>query len=198
MVAVVFFLTHWILCGTARISIRVVKQFWFSYPLRSFSGVFLFLGRHRKFATPRGTNPRKARKECTAFSQRNGIQTVRNHKRIFVLRSVGLSGPTGSLAPRDVMGTFLWHFTEDAKPLLPAFAFMSCADTTLPLTYVLFTHTLSLYYIVPSRKNLMQVIWYAQVRRRKHFFHDYHHACCVHSKVARGVFYVLCPGSPRL
>jgi hypothetical protein len=54
---------------------------------------------------------------------------------------------------------------------------MSCTDTTLPLPY-LFKHTVSLYYIVPWRKNLTQVIWYEHLRRRKHFFHDYRHAVC--------------------
>lgn len=151
----------------ARISTGAVEQFWFSDPLRSFSGVFLLLERHRKFATPRRTNPRKARNECTVFSQRNGINTVRNHKEFLYYV---FWGATGSLAPRC-------HSTEDAKPLLPAFAFISCTNTTLPLPYP-FKHTVSLYYIVSWHKNLTQVISYEHLRCRKHLFHDHRHAAC--------------------
>ena len=132
------------------------------------------MGRHRKFTTPRSTNTRKARNECQS-EKRNPNR--KDAQRIPVFCSFGLSGPTESLAPRGVMGTYLHHFTEGAKPLLLAFASMSCTDTTVPLPY-LFEHIVSLYYNVPWRKNLTHVIWYEHLRSRKHFFHDYCHAVC--------------------
>jgi len=111
---------------------------------------------------------------CLQSEKRNPNR--KEAQRIFVFRSLGLSGPTKSPAPWGVMGTYLRQFTEGAKPLLLAFASMSCTDTTAPLPY-LFKHTVSLYYIVPWRKNLTQVIWYEHLRSRKHFLHNCHAVC---------------------
>ena len=45
--------------------VRVVEQFWCSFPLKGPSDVLLFLGQPRKFAKRRSTQPRKERDKCT-------------------------------------------------------------------------------------------------------------------------------------
>jgi hypothetical protein len=44
----------------AKRPVRVVEQFWWSFPLKGWSDVFLFLRRPREFAKPQSTNPREA------------------------------------------------------------------------------------------------------------------------------------------
>jgi hypothetical protein len=45
--------------------VRIVEQFWWSFPLQGPSDVHLFLGQPHKFAKPRNTKPRKERDKCT-------------------------------------------------------------------------------------------------------------------------------------
>ena len=59
-----FHLTRWTSWDVARRPVRVVEQFWCSYPLKGPTDIFVFIRRPHEFAKPHNTHPRKARDVC--------------------------------------------------------------------------------------------------------------------------------------